>query len=915
MAITTSILGNLNFRYRGTYSNVTAYIIDDVVDFNNVDYVCTANVTGTSPVPRSELRRKVTVAGGVFVLNGTTTPPLSVKRFDKIYFDQDDATNGGHPLLIATTSSNQNSNTVQYNVSYFLNNINVTEAQYKNTTTFNSATKRRIELTLDETSPSTLYYYCFIHGAAMGNAINISNEATWKPLRYAFNFKGDHINTNGTSYVVGDVVRVQVRVNNNNATYMSGQNITSESYYICIESHNALGTDNTLPQNKTNANIANNKWKLLESEYDFNDDDFEVRGDILSVSTSAASDALRTIGYYMGITGTPSGSPSDNALFDIRITAGGTVSIVSVSWGGLGYLEGQTVTISDANLGAGGAPNVVLNITQVGKYSKGQTAFFTGNHRDCISLANRDGPIGEYKRAYRKYGHHNAKTVSDWPCFIDGAGGIKTWGSAVTGQNGVINAQRAATSMVFPFLDWYRSTDNGGSGIHSTPDGQVPKCIQLEAGYECGMALFNNGEVYHWGYGGHGQNGDASTNNRNFPVRVGGTYQNIFTALNTANHVYLNTRIVKIWLSNKYSDDTSTHTCYALDDTGGLWAWGYNLYGQLGDNTTANKSVPTLINKASYFNGNNITDFWTAGGAFVHCMALDNQNRLYAWGYNGYGQLGDNTTTQRNVPVEITNPVFNDANQGKIAKVLKDDHASFGRTAILTDKGRVFVCGYNGYGWMGNNNTTQLNILTQTGSGIGSSINTSCVNMWFTGNGQYHSFFKKSLNGDIDAVGRNNNFQLGDNTSSDRLVAVTPNWRIRGVNYILRDVKQISGQSSGDNHSTVLLTNSGWVFVSGRNNFGCSSMGFSSTYVSDRSNPNGIEENTSAVFQVPRLMNDMQGNIEEVQSFGWNVTLFYKRTEFRTKDNRYMSSGYSGSQMSGHHNNASETQAQPPLIG
>lgn len=915
MAITTSILGNLQFRYRGTYSGATAYIIDDVVDFNGTEYVCTQNTTGNSPTANPETKARVTVSGGVFFINGTTNPILNFQRGQKIIFDQDDATNANHVLQFATTSTSQTSNYYTTNVSYFLNNVNVTETVYRNTTTFNAASRRRIEITLDSTAPNTLWYFSNAGGAIYGNSIAITNVLYWKPLRYAFNFRGNHNNTS-TLYRVGDVVRVVPRVNNNNQTYMPGQYVDSEAFYICTEEHTSGGTDTSLPQNNTNTNKINNKWNLLESEYDYDDSSFTVRGDILTVTTATAADVLRTAGTYMGVQGTASGSPTDPALFDIIVApTTGAISLVSVSWGGLGYAEGGTVTINDSVLGAGGAPNVVLNITSVGKYVRGQNAMFTGNHRDCIALANRDGVIGQNERWYRKYGHHNGKNVVDWPCFIDGSGNIKSWGSTSTGQNGVISAQRVATGMTFTFHDWYRSTDNGGTGIHTTPDGQVPKCIQLEAGYSSGMALFNNGEVYHWGYGGHGQQGDSSTSDRAFPVRVGGTYGNVFTALNTSNHTWLNTKIVKIWISNKYSDDTTTHTCYALDDTGGLWAWGYNAYGQIGDNSTSNRSQPTLINKTSYFNGNNIVAFWTAGGAYVHCMALDNAGRLYAWGYNGYGQLGLGDTSQRNVPVEITSPAFTDGGVGKIAKVLKDDHGSYGRTAILTDKGRVYTCGYNGYGWMGNNNTSQLNSLTQIGSGVGSSSSQNCVNMWFTGNGQYHSMFTQGLNGTISAYGRNNNFQLGDGTSTDRSVAVTPNWRIRGTNYVLRDVKCILGHSSNDFHRTHVLTNSGWLFFSGRNNYGCSSMGFSSTYVSDRTNPNGIEESTSAVFQIPRMMNDMQGNIEEVQSFGYGTSNVYFCSEVKTKDNRYMRVGYAGSLMSGHHSNPSETQFQPPQIG
>ena len=41
-----------------------------------------------------------------------------------------------------------------------------------------------------------------------------------------------------------------------------------------------------------------------------------------------------------------------------------------------------------------------------------------------------------------------------------------------------------ATQMQFNHYDWWASTDNGGTGVHSTPDGEVPKIIQIEGGYE-----------------------------------------------------------------------------------------------------------------------------------------------------------------------------------------------------------------------------------------------------------------------------------------------------------------------------------------------------------------------------------------------------------------------------------------------
>ena len=50
------------------------------------------------------------------------------------------------------------------------------------------------------------------------------------------------------------------------------------------------------------------------------------------------------------------------------------------------------------------------------------------------------------------------------------------------GQNGMDQTFMTATQMSFSHYDWWRSTDNGGTGVHTTPDGEVPKIIQLEGG-------------------------------------------------------------------------------------------------------------------------------------------------------------------------------------------------------------------------------------------------------------------------------------------------------------------------------------------------------------------------------------------------------------------------------------------------
>lgn len=82
-----------------------------------------------------------------------------------------------------------------------------------------------------------------------------------------------------------------------------------------------------------------------------------------------------------------------------------------------------------------------------------------------------------------------------------------------------------------------------------------------------------------------------------------------------------------------------------------MWAWGLNGNGQLGDGSIVNKYKPIAVKDAS---GNNYLTGITAiavGGNYS--LALKNDGTVWAWGWNLYGQLGDNTTTNRSLPVQV----------------------------------------------------------------------------------------------------------------------------------------------------------------------------------------------------------------------------------------------------------------------
>ena len=89
------------------------------------------------------------------------------------------------------------------------------------------------------------------------------------------------------------------------------------------------------------------------------------------------------------------------------------------------------------------------------------------------------------------------------------------------------------------------------------------------------------------------------------------------------------------------------HTC-DVTSKGAARCWGYNGYGELGDNSTTSSTKPVGV----YGLGSKVKNI-SAG--YLHSCALTTKGKVWCWGYNGYGQLGDNTTTNSSKPVAVAN--------------------------------------------------------------------------------------------------------------------------------------------------------------------------------------------------------------------------------------------------------------------
>lgn len=84
-----------------------------------------------------------------------------------------------------------------------------------------------------------------------------------------------------------------------------------------------------------------------------------------------------------------------------------------------------------------------------------------------------------------------------------------------------------------------------------------------------------------------------------------------------------------------------------IKDNGVAYCWGNNADSQVGDGTTTNRNVPTLVTGGHLFEQ-------LSPGYYSTCGLKTGD--IYCWGYNAWGLVGDGTTTSRTAPTKIVNP-------------------------------------------------------------------------------------------------------------------------------------------------------------------------------------------------------------------------------------------------------------------
>jgi len=225
-----------------------------------------------------------------------------------------------------------------------------------------------------------------------------------------------------------------------------------------------------------------------------------------------------------------------------------------------------------------------------------------------------------------------------------------------------------------------------------------------------------------------------------------------------------------------------------------IYAWGNNDSNQLGDETSISRSLPTNVNSFGYL------PVVRLSCGHNHNLILRKDGKLYAWGLNNYGQLGDRTLVNRNSPV----PVFMDG--ALSGAVITQISAGAFHSLALANNGSIFA-------W-GNNFSGQLGIGTTKDSFVPVAVNMSALSgkvviqiaastdhsVALTSDGTVYYW------GDKDIVG-------GSGSKEGPLIPVAVN--MSGVG----QGKRITHIAVGYFH-TVMLTNDSQIYSWGSNTFG-----------------------------------------------------------------------------------------------
>lgn len=300
------------------------------------------------------------------------------------------------------------------------------------------------------------------------------------------------------------------------------------------------------------------------------------------------------------------------------------------------------------------------------------------------------------------------------------AGAASDWRSVSAGRD--LTCARKVGGRVLCWGNGQHGELGDGEGTPSSTspvqvaDATAFTSVAAGARHACGLA---GGRLWCWGDDGDGQLGSGGGPDEQRPVQVSGG--------------------VTTWSAVAAGGD---HTC-GLRTSGRLYCWGDDDNGQLGDDgTLADSSTPVLV-------AGGFTDWTDVTAGLDHTCARREVGRLYCWGDDGSGRLGDGgTDTDQLTPVEVS---------GALTGWSRFLGAGATHTCATRSNGRLFCWGSDAADQLG------------TGPGDGSSgipvqVSGAATNWTSVTAGTSHSCALKTA-GRLFCWGSDDDGQVGDDST------------------------------------------------------------------------------------------------------------------------------------------------------